>query len=305
MIAPAESPASAHDGSRPTGRWRALVVVGYAYAGAGCVALAVGWLLRGQPPLLVAAAADLAATVVIFGFSVAFDNSSLYDPYWSLAPIPIALYWLSLSPGATGPRQLLALSLVCLWGLRLTGNWVARWRGLSDEDFRYAEIRAKTGRGYWPASFIGIHLMPTLWVFLGLLPLFPVLSGTGRPLGFVDLAASIVTAGAIAIEGISDLQLRRFLRTRADPSDVLQTGLWGLCRHPNYLGEVLFWWGLYLFGLAADPAWFWSGIGAISITVLFVAVSIPWMDRRMLSRHPKWVDRMSTAPALIPFTKFR
>jgi steroid 5-alpha reductase family enzyme len=282
-----------------------LSVVALAYLAGLAVALAVGWALRGRAPLLITAAADAAGTATVFAFSVSCNNSSLYDPYWSLAPIPIAVYWLSLWHGAVGPRQVLVLAFVCVWGLRLTANWVARWRGLSDEDFRYAEIRAKTGRGYWPASFVAIHLMPTIWVLLGLLPLFPALSTSARPFGWLDGTGAVITAAAIAIEAIADLQLRAFLRGRGDPREVLRTGLWGVCRHPNYLGEMTFWWGLYLFGVAADPRWAWSLVGPLSITVLFISVSVPWMDRRMLARHPAWAECMRTSPALIPFTKSR
>ncbi|HEX7598570.1 MAG TPA: DUF1295 domain-containing protein, partial [Polyangia bacterium] len=132
------------------GRDRARVALAYALAlGA---ALAVGWSLRGRHPILVAALADLAATLVVFGFSVRYDNSSFYDPYWSVAPLPIAVYWAIAGEAAPTLRQFLIILLVALWGVRLTGNWVARWRGVGDEDFRYREIRQKTGRMYWPAS---------------------------------------------------------------------------------------------------------------------------------------------------------
>jgi steroid 5-alpha reductase family enzyme len=296
--APLSSPASAD-------RRRALAVVGLAYAVALAVALAAGWALRGRSPILVAALADVAATLVVFGFSVRHDNSSLYDPYWSVAPVPIAVYWAAGAPSGLDLRAALVLLLVAAWGVRLTANWVARWHGLGDEDFRYAEIRGKTGRLYWPASLISIHLMPTAWVFLGLLPTWPALSGGGRPLGALDLLALVVTAGAIAIEAVSDLQLRRFVRTRRDPSAVLDEGLWRLSRHPNYFGEVTFWWGLWLFGVAADPRWAWTAVGPASITLLFLLVSLPWMDRRMLSRHPEWAAQMRATSALVPWPRRR
>jgi steroid 5-alpha reductase family enzyme len=274
---------------------RARLHVLWAYLAALAAAGILGWLLRDQHPLLVAGLADLLATVVVFGFSVAHDNSSLYDPYWSVAPVPIVIYWMN----GLGGRGLLVMALVVVWGARLTGNWLARWRGMGDEDFRYREIRRKTGRLYWLASLISIHLMPTLWVFLGLLPAFAAVTRPS-PLGLLDLAALLVTAGAIAIEAVADRQLRRFLRTRRHAEEILETGLWGRCRHPNYLGEVLFWWGLYLFGLAADPSWAWSAVGPLSITLLFVFISVPWMDRRMLERHPGWAASMQRRPGLWP-----
>ena len=134
-----------------------------------------------------------------------------------------------------------------------------------------------------------------------MLPAFPALTRTGFTI--VDIAAMLVTGTAIAVEAIADLQLRRYLRSPHRPEDILATGLWSVCRHPNYLGEVLFWWGIFLFGVAADPHWAWSAIGALAITLLFVLVSVPWMDRRMLSRHPAWAAHMKRTPALLPWRR--
>jgi steroid 5-alpha reductase family enzyme len=281
---------------------RVLVACAAAYGLALAAAFATAADLAGHHPLLVTAAADLVGTLVVFGFSVAFDNSSLYDPYWSVAPIPIALSW---AAGPPSPRAWLVLLLVVAWGVRLTANCLMRWRSLADEDFRYVEIRARTGRLYWPASLVSIHLLPTAWVFLGLLPVYPALAGPGAPLGWLDLTAALVTGGAVAVEGIADLQLRRFLARRRRPEEVLDTGLWAVSRHPNYLGEVLFWWGLFLFGLAAGPGWGWTVVGPLAITALFTLVSVPWMDRRMLARHPAWAERLRRVPALLPFPRPR
>jgi steroid 5-alpha reductase family enzyme len=283
---------------------RALAAVCVAYAAALLAALATGWALKSHGPIIVAAISDVVATVVVFGFSVRHDNSSIYDPYWSVAPIPIAAYWVSCAPTGPSVRGIVVLGLVVLWGVRLTANWVARWRGLEDEDFRYAEIRLRTGRLYWPVSLFAIHLLPTAWVFLGLLAAWPALGTEGRPPGALDALGLAVTVTGIALEAVSDRQLRRFLRSRGDPTAVLDTGLWGLCRHPNYFGEITFWWGLWLFGVAADRGWAWTVVGPLSITLLFVLVSIPWMDRRMLSRHPGWAARMATS-SLVPWPRRR
>ena len=286
-------------------RRRGLARVTVAYAAALAVAAAVAWALRGRHPILSAAAADVAATAVVFLFSAIHDNSSVYDPYWSVAPIPIALYWVGQGPSGIHARHVLVLALICVWGARLTANWLARWRGLGDEDFRYREIRGRTGRAYWPASFVAIHLMPTLWVFLGLLPVYPVLASEGPGLGPLDAVAAAVTAAAVAVEAAADRQLRAFLRARRDPAAVLGDGLWALSRHPNYFGEVLFWWGLWLFGLAAAPSWAWTAVGPIAITLLFLLVSVPWMDRRMLAHHPGWTAHMETTSAIVPWPRRR
>ena len=286
-------------------RSRGLGALALAYSAALGAALAAGWALRASHPILVAAAADVAATLVVFAFSVRHDNSSLYDPYWSVAPIPIALYWSSLADGGGGLRRAWLLAIVCVWGVRLTANQLGRWGGLADEDFRYVELRGRSGRWYWPLSLAGIHLAPTAWVFLGLLPAFPALAAPARPWHALDTAAALVAGGAVLLEATADRQLRRFVRARRDPAAILDSGVWALSRHPNYLGEVMFWWGIFLSGMAAAPGWAWTLVGPLAITLLFVFVSVPWMDRRMAARHPAWIERLRTVPALLPWPRPR
>src|SRR5512141_972120 len=109
-------------------RRRGFAWVATAYLVALLTAVAVGWELRAGSVLWTAAAADLIATLVVFGFSVALDNSSVYDPYWSVAPIPIVLgWWWASAPGASvALRQALVVALVVAWGVRLTVNWARR-----------------------------------------------------------------------------------------------------------------------------------------------------------------------------------
>lgn len=276
-----------HPASRPpepSSRRRGLLVCLGVYAAAGGVAAGVLLLARGLHPIWAAALADLAATVVVFLGSLAFNNSSVYDPYWSVAPPFIALFWM-LSAGTAGRplRQAVAGGLLLIWAARLTFNWVRRWRGLGHEDWRYADWR-RFGSAYWPASFAGFHLMPTLFVFLGCLSLWPALTAGGRPFGFLDALAAAVTVGAITIETVADRQLACFLRT-AGSRQLMDRGLWSRFRHPNYFGEVSFWWGLWLFGLSAAPSWWWTVVGPAAITALFLGVSVPMMERHLAVRR--------------------
>ena len=236
-----------------------------------------------------------------------------------MAPPLIALFWLVRAGSSGDPgRQWLVMALLLVWAVRLTFNWVRRWRGLAHEDWRYADYR-RLGAGYWPVSFAGFHLMPTVLVFLGCLPLWPALSAGGRALGgatdapgvvgglaglggltVLDALAVAVAAAAVSIEAIADRQLVRFLRT-AGPGRVMDRGLWSLSRHPNYFGEVLFWWGLWLFGLAADPSWWWTIVGPAAMTALFLGISVPMMDRHLLARHPQYAGPMKRRSGLVPW----
>ena len=280
--------------SRPAGF--AVVAATYLAAGAGAWLVAV--LLRGHHPLTVTFWADIAATVVVFLVSMAVGNSSLYDPYWSVAPAVVVVAW--VAAGHHGPRSYLVLALMLIWAVRLTANWALSWRGLDHEDWRYVRIRDQTaGRlPWWLVSFTGIQLMPTLVVFAGLLPVWPALGG--GPLNLLDLAAVLVTVAAIALEATADQQLRRFARDPANHGRTADQGLWRLSRHPNYLGEIAFWWGMWLFGLAAAPSWWWTVAGPVVMVLLFALVSVPLMDQRSLARRPAYAEYMRRVPALIP-----
>jgi steroid 5-alpha reductase family enzyme len=291
-------------GTVDSDRRHGLTVVTFVYLGSVLSAwVLVRWLPPGLHPLWAAAIADAGATVVVFGWSLAHDNSSMYDPYWSVAPLVLAP-WLVLLPeaaGAVGCRQALVLVLVYAWGLRLTFNWARGWHGMRHEDWRYVDLRRSTGRLYWPVSLLGLHLMPTVMVFLGCLPLWPALVVGTAPLCWLDGVATLVCVGAVACEAVADRQLHEFRRSGPPVGAILDRGLWGWSRHPNYFGEITLWWGLFLFGLAAAPGAWWPVVGPLAITLLFVLASIPLIERRMHARRSGWAEHCRRVSALVPW----
>jgi steroid 5-alpha reductase family enzyme len=287
----------------------ALVAVAYVVAFAVAVvvfvsardALPTTGFVGDWGPLFVA---DVAATAVVFAFSVMLKNHSTYDAYWSVAPIAIVLWlWLE-APTGDGLRQVVVLALVLAWGLRLTWNWAHGWAGLHHEDWRYRQIAQQTGRAFLLVSFLGIHLMPTVMVFLGCLSLRAALH-SDVAFGVFDVVAAVVTAGAIAIEAVADTQMRAFLaRPRDDGGDrpVMDEGLWAISRHPNYLGEILFWIGLFLFSRAAGGPTH-DVVGSVAMVILFSTVSIPLMERRQASRREAYRVYQQRVPVLLPWPR--
>jgi steroid 5-alpha reductase family enzyme len=146
-------------------------------------------------------------------------------------------------------------------------------------------------------------MMPTVLVFIACLSLVPALSSSSRAFGVLDVLAVLVTGAAIAAEAGADRQLRRFLTSPRQPGQILDTGLWAFSRHPNYFGEVLFWWGVWLFGLAADPSRWWTLVGPAGITALFLGISVPMMDKRMLSRHPGYAEHIMIRSGFLPWKR--
>ena len=294
-----------------TSRTAGLAVVALAYAAAGLAAWGTSTVIGHRHPLSVAWWADLAATVVIFAASMAVANSSLYDPYWSVAPAVIAIAWLVhrvADPASVSTiRPFLVTGLILIWSIRLTANWARSWRGLGHEDWRYVQTRADT-RGRWPwwmVSLVGIQLMPTVVVFLGMMAVWPVMAAHTRPLGVLDALALLVTVAAITVETVADRQLHRFAADPTHQGMVADRGLWRYSRHPNYVGEIGFWWGMWIFTLAAAPDQVGTVVGPVAIVGLFVMVSVPMMDRRSLERRPGYAEHMRRVPALLPVPRRR
>lgn len=239
---------------------------------------------------------------MIFGFSFKYKNSSFYDAYWSVIPPLLAVYWYwAHDLGVDATRATVVIALVWLWGIRLTANWATYWEGLHHEDWRYPLVRARAGKAAVWADLGGIHLFPTFQVFATCLPVYAVMTRGQAPWGWLDTVATVVTLGAILIETIADLQLHAFIANKKVKGSFINTGLWAWSRHPNYFGELSFWWGLMLFGLSVAPdQWWWILPGALGMTAMFCFASIPFMDQRSVERRPAYAEHMKKVSALIP-----
>ena len=291
-------------GMRPT--WRQNRAVGAtlsaaAYVAALVVAIVVVRATGLSGALVQLGLGTLVATVFIFATSVALNNSSMYDPYWSLQPLVIAGYYLWMDWGSLNGRQILIAVLASLYAARLTANFYRDWPGLSKEDFRYVGFRKATGRLYWLVSFAGIHLFPTIMVFLGCLPMYAASAkDPATALGWLDVVGALVTLGAILLAFAADEQLRVFRRVPANRGRCIGTGLWARSRHPNYLGEITTWWGLWLLALAAAPEYWWTVVGAAAITAMFVFASVPMMEKRALATRAGYREYRERTPMLLP-----
>lgn len=297
------------DGSigRPYSRGASLAWITVAYAIAFAAGLAAFFRVGAGTPARALAAGYFVAAIVTFGFSRALNNSSVFDPFWSVAPMVFAplLAWLGLRESAAVPavRAVVATVLVLAWGARLTFNWYRGFPGLTHEDWRYVDLRKKTGPFYWAVSLTGLHLMPTWSIYLGSLSLVTALVQGRAPLNALDAIAAAVTAFAIWLEATADAQLHAFRASKPSPDAMMEQGLWAHSRHPNYLGEMLFWWGLFLFAVAgAGARALWPDVtGGLWVTMLFHAASIPMIEKRSIERRPQYRELMQRVPMLVPW----
>ena len=157
------------------------------------------------------------ATILIYLGSVLLKNSSLYDPFWSVAPVPIVLY-LSIQSENSILLKMLVVFPILLWAARLTRNWVISWEGFEHEDFRYIDLKNTNKYKAEFNNFFGIHLFPTFIVNICLYPLVYIF------INDVDVniylyISSIFTFLAVILEAVADEQMQKF---RSDPKDTLR-----------------------------------------------------------------------------------
>ncbi len=325
-----------------------FILIAIIYAAGAALGLFVFRALSGRSWNFIPAmaGADFAATVWIYIWSTALGNASVYDPYWSAAPLlmlGLAAHGAVESGIRLSPEALLTLVLVFVWGFRLTANWALNFGGLGSQDWRYDKYRAQYPR-IWPLiSFFGIHLFPTVIVFQCCIPAFCALFWTAAPADSAQMPAQaqaavplsrtilIIIGAAVSLSGtalelVADAQMRRFRLSAAAPGSVNESGLWKYSRHPNYLGEIMMWWGIYFFGagVCSGPGAFiyclpgphtgsavpgacsdvfpeWAFAGALVNTLLFVFISVPLLEKRQLARRPDYEDYIKRTGALLPY----
>lgn len=245
--------------------------------------------------------ADLAATFVIWVSSLLLNNASVYDPYWSVQPLVI-LPLLVLQQGNFNLTTVLVCSTVILWGVRLTLNWVSTFHGLHEQDWRYDQIKDKTGVLYPLVNLLGIQLMPTLIVYACIAPIvYMIIHTSGFTLWI--LPGLLVSLLGLSVEAVADHQMQIFRSKNTGRNAIIREGLWKYSRHPNYLGEIMMWWGAFLACLAADPSAWRLGLGALLNTALFLFISIPLAEKHMAKYKDGFTEYQNQTRMLLPFAK--
>lgn len=243
-----------------------------------------------------AALGALAVVAVVFWLvSVWRRDVSIVDSLWSLMILgSLVVYW--LIAGDSGARNLLVLGMVAIWALRLSIFITVRNHGEA-EDRRYQEIRRNNEPNFWLKS---LYIVFGLQAFLAWFVSMPaVAAASAAPLGWLDAVGVLLWAVGMYFEAVGDWQLARFRREKSSANAVLDTGLWRYTRHPNYFGEALLWWGVYLLAVSAG-AW-WTVLSPLLMTFLLLRVSgVALLEKDMHERRPAYREYIEKTSAFIP-----
>lgn len=246
--------------------------------------------------------------LILWTIAVAIRDVSFIDAFWAFGMVLLA--WGSAAQvGMAGPHGKLLLGLTTLWGLRLAAHLFLRWRA-QGEDPRYAKILGgatkRRGRSWPVAALVMVFLMQAPLLFITCLPaqigIWASAMGTHAvgSLAWIGAAAALI---GIAFESVGDAQLHAFRKDPANKGRVLDTGLWRYTRHPNYFGDTLTWWGLWL--VAADMGWgiaLASAIGPIFLTFTLTR----WSGKALLERglhksRPGYADYVQRTSGFLPW----
>ena len=247
------------------------------------------YLSRLIPELWALLTADVLVTIIVWATGLKYRNVSVYDPYWSVAPPVIFTAWAFYKHCFTLPVILLLIA-VWYWGTRLTLNWAATFKDIGHEDWRYTRYRETLSPvGFQFVNFFGLNLFPTLIVFACMVPGLGIFEGTATASAWTWAGFAMCIA-APTIQFVADRQIHRF--RAANPGRYCDTGLWKHGRHPNYFGEILMWWGVWVMGMGADGfgAQPWLILAPVAMTAMFLFISIPMMERRQLQNKPGYAE---------------
>jgi steroid 5-alpha reductase family enzyme len=260
------------------------------------------------------------AAMLCFILSTATNNYSQVDKLWSI--MPLIYTWIIAYQSDWEPRLLLMAIVVSIWGLRLTYNFSRRggyslrfWTG--EEDYRWPILRQRPEfSDRWKWSLFNLFFISLYQMGLILMMTLPALKSMGGgPLRWIDFLLAGLVVGLVVIETIADQQqwnfqhekyrLKRSGKSLPPPYDkgFLDTGLWGMVRHPNYSAEQAVWIVFYFFSVSATGLWLnWSVTGAILLVLLFFGSS-NFSESISAGKYPEYTIYQKRVPRFIPFPK--
>jgi steroid 5-alpha reductase family enzyme len=233
-----------------------------------------------------------------FVISLIGRRNDVADVAWGLGFVLLAWTSFFLS-GGSGARGVVAGILVSVWGLRLAWHIHARHRG-KPEDFRYMAWRREWGKWFYARSYAQVYLLQGALLFIVALPVLMISRSSGVTFRFLNGIGVCVWLFGFLFESVGDAELTRFAKDPLNRGKILQSGLWRYTRHPNYFGEVVQWWGIWLVAAGVPGGWL-SIVGPLTITVLILKVSgIPMLEKKMAA-NPDFAEYKKRTSVFLPW----
>ncbi len=249
--------------------------------------------------LLFTFAVVLGLQVLAFAVAAARKTDALTDLTYGLT-FALVAGTLLIGAGRFEATQVLISAAIVLWGIRL-GGYLAIRVLKTGRDERFDGIRER------PAKFAVFWSVQAVTIWTVLLPSTVALSHPGPlPLTWPTLLGLAIWLAGLIIEAVADQQKFAFRNDPANKGRWIDRGLWRYSRHPNYFGEMLCWWGLFIAASPALSGWTWlSAAGPAFLTgLLLFGTGIPTVAKAQRERYghdPAFQAYLRRTSLLVPW----
>lgn len=235
----------------------------------------------------------------LFFLAQYLHNNSIVDLAWGIGFVLVALTGYLVMPNKTTVSTIILL-LVTIWGLRLFFHLAKRNIG-KPEDYRYVNMRKRWGK-HWAKlkAYLNVFVLQGVLLMIVSMPILLVMTSSVNEFYWWNGLGIVVWLVGFGYETIGDYELTKFKKEGHNHGKLLTTGLWSTTRHPNYFGEALGWWGIFLVSLN-DTRNIWGIIGPVTITLLLLFVSgVPLLEKKYKDR-PDFIAYAKKTPKFVPF----
>lgn len=231
-----------------------------------------------------------------FLYSVFKKRNDVADEAWGLGFVLLAWFSLILSNNI-GLQNLLVNILVTIWGVRLFLHIHSRHTG-KEEDPRYAVWR-KTWKLFYIRSYLQVFILQGIFLYIISIPILFLNKNAFGGLNLISMIGIIIWIIGFLFESIADRELSNFIKNPENKGKLMTQGLWKYSRHPNYFGEIIQWWGIWIIALNI-PSGFYTIISPLTISFLIIFVSgIPLLEKKYKGR-PDFEEYKKRTSILIP-----
>ena len=235
----------------------------------------------------------------VFCIALIKKDNSIVDVAWGIGYILITITGLFLRETIT-LNQICVSIMVCLWGLRLGAHIFFRNRG-KGEDFRYRKWREEWGKYVVIRSFLQVFMLQGIFMLIIALPVIFSLSNSDIVYPWIPFVGVGVWLIGFIWESVADFQMTQFKKNSKNKGKILMAGLWRYSRHPNYFGEMLVWWGIFILALSNPSAW-WTILSPLIMTWLLISVSgVPMLEKKYAD-NPEYQAYQERTSAFFPWS---
>ncbi len=231
-----------------------------------------------------------------YSISIFKRDMSVVDIAWGLGFVVIAA--VNYINSQISLKNTMIVLAVCVWGLRLSTYFLYRSLG-KPEDFRYAKLRTDWGRSVLLQSYFKVFILQSAIMIVIASPVIMAINSYRENLSILNIFGLFVWLVGFCIEVYADSYLIDFKKNPKNKGQLCQTGPWKICRFPNYLGEIVLWYGIYFMCFSVQNSW--TIIGPLTIHFFLLKVSgIPLLEQR-LSKKDGYAEYSKKVPRILPF----